>query len=262
MMLQNLIIIMTFLIMTLRPIIADDKIPHWKQNDFIMQSFEEIALKNEYGAHSGRVRKWVAPIRYYYDHRIADQKLHEDLTEKHLRHLTFLSGISFIRTLNREQATLHIIFSTELQLADELKKDFTDSNTEYFVRHSTCMGQFFTTKDGIIHQAKVLIPVDRARAQGKLISCIVEELTQVMGLPNDSSTVFPSMFNDQSVAVLLTGLDCLLLKTLYDKRLKPGMLKKNVRPLLKTILREYRSAGIIQNAERLQKASQLYSLLY
>jgi hypothetical protein len=72
----------------------------------------------------------------------------------------------------------------------------------------------------------VIIPVDHAMSYGLLSACIIEELTQAMGLPNDSDWVIPSIANDKSVLDLLTGLDYLLLKILYDNRLHAGMSAK------------------------------------
>jgi hypothetical protein len=96
----------------------------------------------------------------------------------------------------------------------------------------------------------VIIPVDRAREKGKLVSCVVEELTQVLGLPNDSEKVFPSIFNDLSTDVYLSGLDYLLLKMLYDPRVKAGMDEHTVRPVLKKIIDEYSRDNKLIGAEK------------
>jgi len=50
----------------------------------------------------------------------------------------------------------------------------------------------------------------------------LEEMTQAMGLPNDSDIVAPSIFNQTSTLRALTETDIYLLRTLYDKRLPPG----------------------------------------
>jgi len=54
-------------------------------------------------------------------------------------------------------------------------------------------------------------------------SCIHEELAQGLGLPNDSPAARPSIFNDDEEFGLLTTHDELLLRMLYDPRLRPGM---------------------------------------
>lgn len=55
------------------------------------------------------------------------------------------------------------------------------------------------------------------------LSCIHEELAQGLGLSNDSPSARPSVFNDDEEFGLLTGQDELLLKMLYDGRMRPGM---------------------------------------
>ena len=238
--------------------------PHWWRSDFIVDSFLEIALNNEHSSREGGVRKWTTGIRYFFDHRVGDEDFHEQLTEMHLQHLAEITGISVKPVASREQANLSIIFSTEQRLATDLKKDFRVGARaiDFMMRHSVCLAQFETTAQGAIRQATVIIPVDRARARGKLVSCIVEELTQVMGLPNDSVDVYPSIFNDQSKYMLLTGLDYLLLKILYDPRLVVGMDRSRTLPVARIIVDEYQRRNLMQRAGQLVRTGQLYALLY
>ncbi|MGJ8625804.1 MAG: DUF2927 domain-containing protein [Sulfitobacter sp.] len=70
------------------------------------------------------------------------------------------------------------------------------------------------------------------------LSCIHEELAQGLGLPNDSPGARPSIFNDDDEFALLTGHDELLLKMLYDPRLKIGMTASEAQPITRTIARE------------------------
>lgn len=69
-------------------------------------------------------------------------------------------------------------------------------------------------------------------------SCIHEELAQGMGLANDSPRVRPSIFNDDEEFAYLTRHDELLLKILYDPRLRPGMTETEARPIVLQIARE------------------------
>lgn len=69
-------------------------------------------------------------------------------------------------------------------------------------------------------------------------SCVHEELAQGMGLANDDPRARPSIFNDDDEFALLTTHDELLLKMLYDPRLRPGMTLEQARPIFSTIARE------------------------
>ena len=106
------------------------------------------------------------------------------------------------------------------------------------------------------------LPVDRARERAKLLTCIVEELSQILGLPNDSEKVYPSIFNDKSCNELLTRLDYLMLKMLYDRRVKAGMDRRQVMPVLRKIVNEYQQKNIVQTAELKVMEGGLYPLLY
>ena len=61
-----------------------------------------------------------------------------------------------------------------------------------------------------------------------------------MGLPNDSPQARPSLFNDDLEFALLTEHDAILLRMLYDPRLRPGMTADEARPLLPAIARDAR----------------------
>ncbi len=70
------------------------------------------------------------------------------------------------------------------------------------------------------------------------LSCIHEEIAQGLGLPNDSPSARPSIFNDDDEFALLTNHDELLLKMLYDPRLQQGMTADQARPVVRIIARE------------------------
>lgn len=69
-------------------------------------------------------------------------------------------------------------------------------------------------------------------------SCIHEELAQGLGLPNDSPAARPSIFNDDEEFGLLTTHDEMLLRMLYDNRLRPGMDATQATPIVRTIATE------------------------
>lgn len=75
-------------------------------------------------------------------------------------------------------------------------------------------------------------------------SCIHEELAQAMGLVNDSPDARPSIFNDDEEFALLTRHDELLLRMLYDPRLRPGMTEDEALPILHRIAAELLASPI------------------
>lgn len=70
------------------------------------------------------------------------------------------------------------------------------------------------------------------------LACLHEEIAQGLGLPNDSPLARPSIFNDDQEFALLTPMDELMLRMLYDARLRPGMSIAEARPIITTIAEE------------------------
>lgn len=88
-------------------------------------------------------------------------------------------------------------------------------------------------QDGKIERAVAVI---RAELPDRLrTSCFHEEISQGLGLSNDSAQARPSIFNDDDEFGRLTNHDELLLEILYDDRLVPGMNEPAAAPIVKTI---------------------------
>ena len=67
------------------------------------------------------------------------------------------------------------------------------------------------------------------------LSCLNEEITQGLGLANDSPVARPSIFNDDEEFALLTPMDELMLKMLYNPLLTPGMTEAEARPIVDSL---------------------------
>lgn len=88
-------------------------------------------------------------------------------------------------------------------------------------------------QDGKIQRA---IAVIRAELPDRLrTSCVHEEISQGLGLANDSAQARPSIFNDDDEFGRLTNHDELLLQILYDPRLEPGMSEASAAALVQSI---------------------------
>lgn len=69
------------------------------------------------------------------------------------------------------------------------------------------------------------------------LSCYHEEIAQGLGLANDSPLARPSIFNDDEEFALLTRMDELMLRILYDPALRPGMSLQQAQPVVTAIAR-------------------------
>ena len=68
------------------------------------------------------------------------------------------------------------------------------------------------------------------------LSCLHEEIAQGLGLPNDSPTARPSIFNDDEEFALLTRQDEAMLRLLYNPALRPGMTEAEARPIIYSLV--------------------------
>lgn len=193
--------------------------------DEVVHAFDLIVFRNEYreGVQQ-RVQRWSGPMRVYLDSRAGDPALQRRLVARHLEELARLTGLDIELVGSRSKANLLAVFERESRLSAVADELFPDADrVKQIMRSSVCLGRFYTNGRYEITQALVIIPPDRASARGLLVACVVEEITQVLGLPNDSTEVFPSIFNDKSIDTELTELDRTLIRILYHPRLTPGM---------------------------------------
>ena len=237
---------------------ANNKQDNWQNNIYIYNSFNEIALKNEYQSSNNVVRKWARPIAYKTSfHKMDSYPLAKKLVDIHFRHLHDITGHEINPSKPYQAANFNIIFVQDKFYQQTINK-FTTTSVKNIHQDSNCMGTFNTNNQSEIQNATVIIPIDHAMSRGLLVSCIVEELTQVMGLPNDSDWVNPSIANDKSKHEFLTGLDYIMLKILYDKNIQAGESAKTLSYQLKKTINRLAQDSSIKRAHRLVNKTGLY----
>ncbi|MCL1037841.1 DUF2927 domain-containing protein [Shewanella submarina] len=219
------------LIMLAMPVSAE-----WSDNAYVSKAFNLIALNNEYDDHEYPVRKWHRPIRVWLDHRVGDEELHTKLVQMQMMHLGDITGHDIGMADSEQSANVRVLFTRQATWQAETRELIGPSGGSLPFYGTVCMGHLWMTRQSEIRHALIVIPVDQARMHGKLLSCVVEEFSQAMGLPNDSEQVFPSIFNDASKNNLLTPLDVTLLRLLYLPEISAGMEGSKVMPLLRSWL--------------------------
>jgi len=78
--------------------------------------------------------------------------------------------------------------------------------------------------------------VDVEKDLAILNSCLLEELTQSLGLPNDSNMLRPSIFSDRDHLFEMSPQDKILLHTLYHPAMKPGYTRSQAKKAAYTII--------------------------
>lgn len=231
---------------------------HWKNADYITYAFREIALHNEYDTtHTQQpLRKWQGPIRYWIEHQVGQQALHQQLVELHFQHLASLTGLSITTASSRKAANFVIVFTQ----ASHFERAVRTTLGKAPIDDAICQAALRIRSHRITF-AGTVIPVDYAREKGKLLACIVEELTQSLGLPNDSDKVFPSIFNDASPNDLLSPLDVILLKLLYHPALKSSAPMSTNLTTIQRLAQQFAKPSEVEKAEEQARFAPLAQLV-
>lgn len=226
---------------------ADER---WQSDRYLTESFMAIAMEREYGeAKQTRFARWQQPIRLLLVNESGDKPLQADVVKVQAAHLARITGHPISMVTAKPNLTLIMTdYSKMKSWANRTMGG--DPSVGMALKEGLCLANFATNAKHEISRATIIIPVDYSRAKGRFLDCVVEEFTQVMGLPNDSDKVFPSIFNDNSIDSFLTGLDYVLLKLAYHPALKAGMSSDEIRAALPLAIKDLRAKGEIREANR------------
>ena len=222
--------------------------------DMLAQNFEQIAFYNEYDSNfvgrggASPLRRWADPVRMeviFGDSVPPSQRRSiTDDVNAYARRLARATGhpVSAIGSPN-----FLVIVASEDDRAETLSvaatrvPGITAASLRALrdLRRDTycAVAAFAAGPDANTYTAAVAV-IRSENPDLLLLSCIHEELAQGLGLANDSPAARPSIFNDDDEFALLTRHDELLLKMLYDPRLRPGMSARDAEPITRTIARE------------------------
>ena len=220
----------------------------WQDSKYILKAFKEIALKNEYQSTHQKILRWHQPIKYQFKyHALPHNEMVETLFNIQLQHLSNITSHPILKSSHKANLTIHL---TKDEHYGSVIKRQTNSKVTNIEQLSHCMGSFKTNKNGEIIAAHIVIPVDHVFSKGLLVSCVIEESTQLMGLPNDSDWVHPTIANDKSKIEFLTGLDYVMLKLLYSKNIKAGMTGQALDKALQESIQKLRKRNQINTAQQ------------
>jgi Protein of unknown function (DUF2927) len=195
----------------------------------LLYQYQEIALRAEFGglARRGRIIKWRGPI--IAELRGANLDVYEPEVQRHMAHLARLTGLSFRTVREGQPGPAPNMIITFVHNGGRGPTDLENA----------CSTRVFPGDDFIIHSASIEIQADWTLLRRH---CIIEEVTQALGLMNDSSYFSPSIFNDSSKQQALSPWDVLMVRAHYDRRLLPGMTWYYAEPIVRDHFRRYLAA--------------------
>ncbi len=223
------------------------------------KDFVRIALYDEYSVRSGRfvagatpalLRRWESPVRIAVipgaSVPASQRQRDTDMVREFTRRLARISGLD-MRLVPESQANMLVLFmdaAERAQFAAGLQERFprVEQAVVDAIGNSppnTFCAAFAFPSDanpGVYDFSLILVKAEHSNLMRE--SCVHEEMAQALGLTNDSPTARPSIFNDDEEFAFLTLHDEILLKMLYDRRLRAGMKADEVIPLLPEIARD------------------------
>ncbi|MCW9032954.1 MAG: DUF2927 domain-containing protein [Rhodospirillales bacterium] len=191
----------------------------------LLDQFSRIAFSSEMGGDRriGHLVRWVAPVRVWVPRDEIGERyllsIHQLLQQ--LRQLT--NHDIALASPMKGSGNLHIRFVSRAQVEAIAK------------RSAPCHTQVVTSNGQIVYGTITISAED----ENQIRHCITEELTQSLGLLDDSDLITGSIFNDKTSHNKLILHDTLMLRTLYNWRLSPNMSKAQAMPIAKMLIGDF-----------------------
>lgn len=215
----------------------------------MVRNFDVLAFKGEYSGRQYEVlRKWKEPLRLAIMSKTYPESLETDIRELvallsrttgHPIELYYTERMRTTKQLppgfDQKLVNVYLYFESPADLPKTLAPFFNNdaSQVEPYLKQATCFAKLFT-KGAEIRRAMIAFPSTRPRDHMR--ACVVEEISQILGLANDDATMSESIFNDSNPVNELTAHDRLQLRVLYDRRLPVGMPRQDVLRTIPVIL--------------------------
>lgn len=192
--------------------------------------FMEVALGSEYGNSEKVIAKWQDEVRLY----VAGEQIapvQQEIT-KIIKELNALMNSASIREVGQESEANLILF-----LGD--RQTYIDRYEPKASRYQD-LGFFYIypNEDKIFERGSLYIDTERMQANDTRFHFLREELTQSLGLMNDSMKYSESIFYQKwSLTNTFSPLDKQLIEMLYLPKIKAGMNAQEVKRILESVER-------------------------
>jgi len=166
------------------------------------------------------VARWVGPLRVGIKGETSEKNI--ETVRQHLATIRKMTGIEIekVEAPDRPE-NLTILFMPAMDMG---KLSIKGVDPDYIHRLAAQLGCYFLSfkspPDSIV---RGVVVVNNQRSDEAIEHCLLEELVQSMGLPNDTDMLRPSIFSDLDRLTSLSRSDEILLRTLYDERMTEGL---------------------------------------
>lgn len=192
--------------------------------------FKELVFKSEFREKESFVRKWETDVNIYISSGFP-LALSKELDAILVELNNCLQVIKLKKTNDLRRADLKVLAGT---VKDFLK---IEPKASPYATRSNGLFWLHWSKYGRILWGSVFINLEKSNSIEKQKHVLREELTQALGIMNDSNKYKDSIFyQNNSQVTSYSELDKKIIKLLYSKNIKPGMTKADVSKLLSKTL--------------------------
>ncbi len=202
---------------------VDSNISHTSHsNNEVENYFYEIALGAEYGSDDVTIQKWTSDINIYCDGEWNNELLRE--LDTIINDLTPLMGSVKINVVKQKHASNFIAYIGHPTI---YYKTIEPSSQPYVYMNDAMFWIYWTNQK---HIYKGSMWVDSTLSVMKQRALLREELTQSLGLMNDSHRYTNSVFYEGLAwPTSYSDIDKQIIKILYSDRIRPSMSKGAVK---------------------------------
>ncbi len=213
-----------------------------RSNVGIAHDFVELVYRNEQGRSRTQLSRWEDPVRV----RLENPELagYAPFLDDFLKRMRDSAQVDISRTVTSD-ANLHVRFVEAEEMRRALASAFCivvpdDAEWREFA-HSADAERFRWSNKTKLSEATVFIPADAVPFEVRL--CLMEEITQALGPGNDMFRLADSIFNDDNAHSAPTAFDMLILRTLYDERMHPGIAEDEAYEVALNVLNDINPVG-------------------
>lgn len=198
--------------------------------------FEQIVFSQEYDASRSRfLAKWSGPLRIALKGKTAPA--HRASVKAHATRLSRLTDLDIALAARGKPANVTIFFASLDDMEKLAGPRIKDKRKVIdILLTSGCL--FFYDTDAKYRISQASIFVRTGRSANDIEACLLEEMTQILGLPNDSDLIKPSVFNNGDALVQLTPLDEAFIRVLYDPKMTIGAPAREALPIAAGLLQK------------------------
>jgi|GEM_PF-668011 len=204
----------------------------------VVAQFQVAAFGSDFSDREVPLSRWIGHIRWRAD--LPDNAMAAEIRRalpRHMADITAATGIRFREVDGQAKAEVTIALAPRRAFAARLADLMTENPEVTHLAHdSACNAVYMVFGGTMIYRSRILIGADIPASLRR--DCVLEEVVQAMGLPADACHYRPSLFCEADRVYRLHGPDAILLRTLYDPRLTPGMSRAEAMPIAREIIWE------------------------